>query len=836
MDRMLQINKQLPPNEASSGIWGASGAEPVGSLTRIIRHQLPTAIVSMVLIAGLGLLYLFITPPTYQATALVVIDTRKAQSFEQPQQIRSDSSVDAGTVQTQIEILKSANIARSVVNKYRLASDPEFVGPGTGLKGIAAKIISGLFGTAELSYTERTRMAVAALQDKCTITRVGQTYVIEVGVELLDPNKAARIANAVADTYLDDELEAKYAAARRATVWLRERAKELQTEASAARRAVVEFKTKNNIVVVNGGERRSKGGEGRLMNDQRLSELNTQFVLAQAATAEAKARYQRIQEIMKQELPDASVAEALKSEVIIKLRGHYLDLAAREAVWSERYGPNHLAAAGLRSQMREILRSIRDEMRKIEEGAKSDYEIAQTREQSIRERLSQAVSQSQITDHARIQLEDLESAAETSETLYNNFLERQMQAVQQQSFPIPEARLINSAEPPLSKNRPKTFLVLLLTGAIGLVVSYCVAYVRELYDRVFRSSEQVEEFLLVKCLAMLPNLRVIESPSAASRRDTGTSPASAAVTRRSPLPPVHVFDKPFSQIRGAVRTVKNFFLAKCQAGFPNLQITVTPGAMARRCPQTSQSSVAATGRPQLLLSHVLDEPFSQFTEALRSIKVATDLRVRQESMKVFGLTSPVPHEGKSTIAANYARLIAQGGCRTILIDADLRNPTLSHQFGFEGSGLVEVIAGGRAVQDVVLIDRRTGLKILPSGPRSELVNTNELLGSDTMKKVIEELRESYDYIIVDLPPLIPIVDTRAAANFIDSYILVVEWGRTRIDTAKRSLFSAPEIYERMLGAVINKVDMAKFRRYEPHLGNYYGKYFAQSANSDRPIQ
>jgi polysaccharide biosynthesis transport protein len=80
------------------------------------------------------------------------------------------------------------------------------------------------------------------------------------------------------------------------------------------------------------------------------------------------------------------------------------------------------------------------------------------------------------------------------------------------------------------------------------------------------------------------------------------------------------------------------------------------------------------------------------------------------------------------------------------------------------------------------------------------------------------------------------VDARAAVNFIDAYIFVVEWGRTRIDTVKRSLSNASEIYERMLGVILNKVDMTKLGRYEPHLGNYYGRYSAQYTNSQRPFQ
>jgi polysaccharide biosynthesis transport protein len=102
--RMLQFNRQSPSDEAGQAIWGPSGAEPISKFIRIIRHQLPTVIVSMALVTALGLLYLFTTTPTYLATASVVIDIGKAQSYEHEQRLPSENAIDTGLVQTQIEI------------------------------------------------------------------------------------------------------------------------------------------------------------------------------------------------------------------------------------------------------------------------------------------------------------------------------------------------------------------------------------------------------------------------------------------------------------------------------------------------------------------------------------------------------------------------------------------------------------------------------------------------------------------------------------------------------------------------------------------------------------
>src|SRR5262249_7446633 len=143
-----------------------------------------------------------------------------------------------------------------------------------------------------------------------------------------------------------------------------------------------------------------------------------------------------------------TVADTLKSEVVSKLRSRYLELAAREAEWSVRYGKQHLAAVNLRSQMREIKNAIFDELRRLAETYKSDFEIAKQREDGVQKELAQAVAESQTTNRAQVTLKELESSAQTYRTLHDSFLQRYMESVQQQSFPISEARVISSAARP----------------------------------------------------------------------------------------------------------------------------------------------------------------------------------------------------------------------------------------------------------------------------------------------------------------------------------------------------------------------------------------------------
>lgn len=763
---MLQIDKS--PSVVDRSVAAPEFVSPAELYARSIafaRRQFPVIVFVLLLTAALGAVYIFTTPPRFTGQATLIIDTRKVQLFQQ-QSVLGDIGVDTAMVDSQVEILKSENIAISVIKDLRLTEDPEFVGPGGGLIGAVTSLISKLFASDEpRSEFELTRGALARFESSLTIKRIGLTYVIDINYQSLSPERAAQIANAVADAYIVDALEAKYQATRRAALWLQDRLKELRTQASAAERAVVDFKAKNNIVDTG----------GRLMNEQQLAELNSALIQARALTAEAQARLERVNDIVRGENPDAivgdsgrfaataTVADTLRNEVITKLRSQYLDLANREAIWSNRYGRNHLAAIQLRNQMREIARSIVDELHRIAETYKSDYEIAKTREESVQKSLSEIVSQSQVTNQAQIVLRELESTSQTYRALADNFLQRYMESVQQQSFPITEARLITQASPPLKKSHPKTLLVLAVSLAAGLVLSVGTGLWREFSDRVFRTGSQVESALQADCIAVLP---------------------------------------------------------KVKAGAKGFSV---------RAADDAPSQPRAIVRDQGLLWHVLDAPFSRFTESIRSIKLAADLYGVSKANKVIGVTSSLPNEGKSTIATSLAQLIAHGGSRVILIDGDLRNPSLTRTLAPNATqGLIEVISGKASLADILWTDSSTNLSFLPAVAKSRLAHTSEILGSDATKKLIEKLREAYDYVVVDLSPLAPVVDVRATTNLIDAYVFVVEWGRTRTDVVEHALGAARNVYESLLGVVLNKADISVLSRYESYRGNYYYKrYYAR---------
>lgn len=544
---MLQVHKSPAVFEPETGPSGfVPPSDFVVEILNTVRRQYPIIVFILALAIGVGGFYVLTTPPTFTASATLLIDTRKNQLFQQ-QSVLSDIPVDTASVESQVQILRSETIALAVIKEFHLAESPDFAGSGGFLASLVGGV-AGLFPTGTPpSEFEKLRATAEAFASRLSVRRVGLTYILEISFQSLSPDQAANIANAVANAYITDLLDAKYKATRRASLWLQDRIRELREQSTAAERAVVEFKTRNNIVQ----------SAGRLMNEQELTEINSQLVVARSQLAEAKARLDRIQAVVSADFPDAAVSatvtDTLNNQVITKLRSQYLDLANKERDWSTRYGSNHLAAVNLRNQMREIRVSILDELKRLSESYKSDYEIAKQRADAAEKQFAQSVTQSQTTNQAQVVLRDLESTAQTYRALYDNFLQRYMELVQQQSFPITEARLITEASRPLRKSSPRTTLVLAFAGFGGLAMGFAAARFLDVSDRVFRTSNQVETLLNAKCISVLP---LLPKTSKASPAPSADAPPGSQVIARNEGLFWHVINSPFSRFTKSIRTIK----------------------------------------------------------------------------------------------------------------------------------------------------------------------------------------------------------------------------------------------------------------------------------------
>ncbi|WP_027522699.1 polysaccharide biosynthesis tyrosine autokinase [Bradyrhizobium sp. Ec3.3] len=771
--------------------------QTISSALALSSRQYPVIIFTLLLCIFLAGVYVFTATKRYTGTAILMIDSRKMQGLQtQATTSGGDNPIDSAMVDSQVELLKSEAIASKVIKDLKLVESPEFMSDGGGVLSSISDQIYRLFSESKPPTEDQLlRVALARFANGLSIKRVGTSYVIEIAFQALSQEQAAQIANAVADGYIVDSLESKYQASRRAAVWLQDRLKELRSQASTAERAVADFKAKNNIV----------DAGGRLLTEQQLAEINTSLTTARSQRAEAQAKLERITTILNADTEDstvilndlATVSETMANPVITKLRQTYLEYNAKQADWSNRYGSTHLAVVNLRNQMREIRRSIIDELRRTAEVYKSDLEIAKAREESSQKSLNDTIAVSNNTSQAQIVLRDLESNAQSARALSDNFLQLYMVSVQQQSFPITEARVITQAASTLpNKTSPKTTLILLAAIVGGSILASIIAILLDMMDRVFRTVSQVEQFVQTSCLASIP---VIEQ----------------GVVNALPAKPGK------AGWRFGKRTKPKPQQAPPGYSGSGTTLPLRESAPGPSHPEPHRERLLST--EESVGRYVINAPFSRFAEGFRSIKLASDLaNFGSASNKVLGITSALPNEGKSTISEALAQTLAQSGCRTLLIDGDIRNPSLTARLTPTAqAGLIHVVVGQVDWKQVVWIDPQTSLHFLPCAVTSRFSNSSDLLASQEMESLFQLLRQHYDRIVLDLSPLAPVVDVRATRGLANSYILVIEWAKSKVDIVERVLSETPIVRERLLGAVLNKVNVSVMSRYDTYGAAYY---------------
>jgi succinoglycan biosynthesis transport protein ExoP len=713
----------------------------------------------------LGVLYLQTTPPTYMATSRVLIDEGLNKVVDEVSAASVSMQTDSAIL-SQIEILHSARLAAVVVDKQKLDQNDAFMDPPTSAVSKAAGFVRGVVryfrpnpavGTADVTQLDpATRDAmIASSRRDYAILKLQD----EVQAERIGRSYVISIAYQATDPALATAVTKAYAEAYLAD--------QLDASFDATERAAVwlqgrltELRESSQAAALAVEKFRAEHGlavdDGQLISDKQLSDLNGQLIEAQADTARASARYQQYKSIVESgsdnAFRDAAIsADQPSNSIISTLKTRYLTVAKRQQDIEANFGAEHPQAVALAKEKADISAQIFGELKQLTESYRNEYEVALARETALRANVALAAGKSSIDNQSQVKLRELEQKATALSTLYQTFLGRYEEASQQQSFPVGKIRVISDATLPKSAATPRTSIVLGLSLVLGVMFGAGVGGLNEFRERFFRTGEDVRDRVGLKFLGYLP---IIGSKVAKDdKRDDGQADIKSA-----------------------------------------------------------QSPSAAERRARMRVS--IDAPASMFSETLRSAKIAFDVVMEGQGSRVIGVISVLPGEGKSTVAANLAGLLAANGSKTLLVDGDLRNPGLSRSLGMEAEqGLMEAVVSGQTWQSVGKIDRQTKLAIVPAVPRGHFSHTSELLSSAGMRRFIDNAKETFQYIIVDLPPLGPVVDAKAFAPLADGFVLVTEWGRTPRAMVQSILSSESYIANKIVGVVLNKVDLKKLAKY-----------------------
>jgi succinoglycan biosynthesis transport protein ExoP len=407
--------------------------------------------------------------PRYRAVSQILIGPADLHVVEKSM-IPAAQTADANMIQVESEtrILTSDKVLRRVVEREHLTSDPEFGPRGRSLMTVLREAV-GLGseprpGDAELATLRQ-------LAKNVTANRSERTYVVDLMVDTADPQKSARIANAIAQAYLDEQTAARAETARRVTDSLSARLSELRERVRDAEEQVERYKREHNIV----------GAGVRLMDEQQLTELNNQLTAAKARTAEAKARYEQLQRQQRGGADAGATAEAVQSNTIGRLREQYATVARQEANLTAELGPRHPWVIDARAQVRNAKLQIAEELARVAETNRSDYERALANENSLASSLDALKRKAMDTSLAFVKLRELERESEASRAVYESFLGRAREMREHERLDTANVRVLSDAQPPQDRAWPPRRLIMLL-GALfaGALGGIGLAYVVEL--------------------------------------------------------------------------------------------------------------------------------------------------------------------------------------------------------------------------------------------------------------------------------------------------------------------------------------------------------------------
>ncbi len=710
------------------------------------KWSILTLVAVVVMVAVLAVLSI---TPIYRTGATLLIEQQAAKvvSIEQVYGLEGESSE---YLQTQFELLKSRALAERVVKQLSLTTHPEFdprqqPEPLIDIKGLLANFNFKQVVPATLpeDLDEGVDPTEAQILDDVTkafmarisVAPQGKSQLVLVMVEMADARMAAKAANALANGFIESQMEATMEMSLTATNWMNSRLGELRNTLKTAEDRLQAFREKEKLVDV-GGVATVSAAELSLTGDRMID--------ARRQRAEAESQYRQVQSMRAggwEKL--ATVPAVLGHPLIQQFKAEEAKARAKVDELSKRYGARHPAMEAARSDLSAASGSLRGQVEQIVAGIERNYQLAVANESSLQASFNTNKSQIQDISRKEFKLRELQREVDANRALYDTFMTRLKETAATSDLESANARVVDQAVVPTQPVKPKKSLIVAIAGLLALFVGVGLTLLLEALNNTFKSTEQVENKLNLPVLGILPLVKNHERKEIA-----------------------HLFSSNDDR---------------------------------------------------------------SFSESIRTIRTGVVLSGMDDPHKILVVTSSVPGEGKSTVAANLAMALGQME-KVLLIDADLRRPTLAKNFDFPVGtpGLANLIAGTAKLEEC--IKRVDGIDLLGAGAVPP--NPLELLSSARFEKVLEFLRSKYDRVVIDSPPTQAVSDATVLATHANALIYVVKSEATPIPLAQKGVGQLLQSNAPVTGVVLNQVDIKKAQKHGYSYGGYYD-YYGYSNNAQK---
>ena len=687
----------------------------------------------------LVLLVTMLSTPIYDGTAKVIIERVEVDNLPGSNRVQPQ---DPEFYSTQFQLIRSHAVARRVVDILGLETGiaaretPE----GPSRFSSVMQNIRGWFPRSSPvgekvggepagpnAWTASDKVAGQILQN-VRVRPVPGSRITEVTYSSPNPEFSALIANTFVQAYLEKSLDLKMDSTHRSLDWLKPRADAELKKLQASEKKLQTYMEKNNLISME---------ERATIVPEALTQLGRELISAESRTKEHKLLYDKVRAVAGDLNAAENVLAVSEGGALEVLRAQILQAEQMNMELSSKYGAKHPMMLKAIADLNILKDKRRQEINRIIQKIRNQYELALANENSIRNQLNQTKSMALGLNEKYVGYSVLKREIDTNRQLYDALLTKiKDQSVSGERQPV-NISIVETAKVPQSPVRPMVMLNLLLGLILGLCGGVGVAFFLDHQDLRIKAAEDVADILKI--------------------------PALGSIT--------------FNRVAGNMKEI------------------------------------------------VRTAPRSEFTENYNALRTTLLLSAADIPPRHILISSSIAGEGKTTTATNLALTMAKAGSRVLLIDADLRKPTLHKVFKLHNQvGLSSYLAGS-SDKSILNKGSHENLVIIPAGPIPP--NPYELLNSNRMATLLDNLAKDFDVIICDSPPILSVADARVLCRFFDGMIVVARAGLTTYPMVKKSIRMVKEVKGEILGILVNAVQTRDLEYY-----GYYSNYLEVTAKPE----
>lgn len=730
----------------------------VADLIAILRRRRMIIVMTVVLVTIPSALFGILREPSYTAVAQVVIETQPS-----PANGAGESGPDPARIQpnleTQTSLIRSHPMIVQTMEDLNLFDDPElafaegwqpgqevgfwnsvgakFTALGRGIRSLWSAADNNQ-ANADRSKTETSLEAKArrviwkVFDNSLNVTNLENSYVIEVSFTSSDANKAAAIANHLAELYVQRRLQGKIDAARKLSQWTFRRLQTQQRSVLTAERSAAQLRS----------ERQFAAGRGAILTQAEIEELDRKLSRTIADKAKLEAKLAGIGKLQAGGRGLDAIAETAASPAVTQLRLRQTELMRSIAKSTATYGEGDSRTLAMQKELADVSSRMDDEIDRIVRALRDEHDAMSAQAASLGQLLQAAKDKNVKDNEAALGLLELDRDIAAKRTVYEDLLKRYQETRGLQETIEAGARVISMAEVPASPSS----LAAANIAAVGFVMSALLgcglALLLEQADKKLRSRRQIERGLGVPCLGLVPIVENLEQ------------------------------------------------------GFAQHD-------------------------------YLRRNPRSAYAQSIRGIYAQLDAAAPKAAVVL--VTSALPGEGKTRLAADIAMCAALEGQRTVLVDFDDYRPMVARSFGLKAHASAGLLsAKGESASNLdkaLIVDEATGIDILAIGSRERMLMPP--MRYRQIEALLMELRKRYDRIVVDSPPLLGVSDSHVLSTFADAVVIAVRWAWTDRAAAAAGLRILRGLSANVAGVILTQVDFTALSRFDEGDGLQYRRNFKE---------